>query len=67
MKVVPLLWVINDSKPYDGMTPAQAQTTFADWNQQDALAGGDIGTIYDIEKMGSSYTQYGGVLKSVFP
>lgn len=67
MKVVPLLWVINDSKPYDGMTPAQAQTTFADWNQQDALAGGGYWNDYDIEKMGSSYTQYGGVLKSVFP
>ena len=67
MKVVPILWVINDSKPSDGVTVAQARTRFASWNQQNALGGGGYWNDYDIEKMGLSYTQYGEVLKSIFP
>ncbi|KAF2258213.1 hypothetical protein CC78DRAFT_526655 [Lojkania enalia] len=67
MKVVPLLWVINDSKPYYGVTAAQARSRFAGWHQQNALAGGGYWNDYDIEKMGLSYTQYGEVLTSIFP
>ncbi|KAF2176487.1 hypothetical protein K469DRAFT_607086 [Zopfia rhizophila CBS 207.26] len=67
MKVVPLLWVINDSKPSYGVTAAQARTRFASWNQQNALGGGGYWNDYDIEKMGLSYTQYGEVLTSIFP
>jgi hypothetical protein len=67
MKVVPILWVINDSKPSYGKTPAQMKTQFTSWNSASALDGGGYWNDYDIEKMGSSYTEYGSVLKSVFP
>jgi hypothetical protein len=67
MKIVPLVWVTNDSKPSYGTSPAQAKSKFASWNQSGALTGGGYWNDYDIEKMGSSYTQYGEVLKSVFP
>jgi hypothetical protein len=67
MKVVPLIWVTNDSKPSYGTTAAQAKTRFANWNQRSALGGGGYWNDYDIEKMKLSYTQYGDVLKSVFP
>jgi hypothetical protein len=67
MKVVPLIWVVNDSKPSQGTTVAQAQTKFTSWNSQSTLAGGGYWNDYDIEKMGSSYTDYGNALKTVFP
>ncbi|AEO69701.1 uncharacterized protein THITE_2069232 [Thermothielavioides terrestris NRRL 8126] len=67
MKVVPLLWVVNDSKPSQGTTAAQARARFAAWNQRDALAGGGFWNDYDIEKMGLSYKEYASVLTSVFP
>lgn len=67
MKVVPLIWVTNDSKPSYGTTAAQAKTRFSNWNQQGSLAGGGYWNDYDIEKMGLSYKQYGDVLTSVFP
>ena len=67
MKVVPLIWVTNDSKPSYGTTAAQARSRFTSWNQQTPLAGGGYWNDYDIEKMGLSYKQYGDVLKSVFP
>jgi hypothetical protein len=67
LKVVPLIWVINDSKPSFGTTAAQARTRFAGWNQRSALAGGGYWNDYDIEKMGLSYKEYGDVLTSVFP
>lgn len=67
MKVVPLLWVVNDSKPSYGKTPAQAQSSFSSWQSRSALGGGGYWNDYDIEKMGSSYTDYGNVLKTVFP
>ncbi|PSN67490.1 hypothetical protein BS50DRAFT_392983 [Corynespora cassiicola Philippines] len=67
MNIVPLLWVINDSKPSQGTTAAQARTRFTAWNQQSTLAGGGYWNEYDIEKMGLSYTEYGNVLTSVFP
>jgi hypothetical protein len=67
MKVVPLIWVTNDSKPSYGTTAAQAKTKFSGWNQQGALGGGGYWNDYDIEKMGLSYKQYGDVLTSVFP
>jgi hypothetical protein len=66
MKVVPLVWVTNDSKPAQGTTVAQAKTKFAAWNQQNALGGGGYWNDYDIEKMGLSYTRYGEVLKNIF-
>ncbi|KAH8700040.1 hypothetical protein GQ44DRAFT_665358, partial [Phaeosphaeriaceae sp. PMI808] len=67
IKIVPLLWVINDSKPGFGVTPAQAQTRFSGWHQQSSLAGAGYWNDYDIEKLGSSYTEYGGVLARLFP
>ncbi|KAK4243972.1 UDP-3-O-N-acetylglucosamine deacetylase [Corynascus novoguineensis] len=67
MKVVPLLWVINDSKPQFGQSPAQARSRFAQWSSQDGVAGGGYWNDFDIEKMGSSYTEYGAVLKEIFP
>jgi hypothetical protein len=67
MKVVPLVWVTNDSKPSQGTTAAQARTKFSRWNQQNSLGGGGYWNDYDIEKMGLSYKQYGDVLTSVFP
>ncbi|KAF1953667.1 hypothetical protein CC80DRAFT_494557 [Byssothecium circinans] len=67
LKVVPLIWVTNDSKPSYGTTAAQARTRFTNWNQRSALAGGGYWNDYDIEKMGLSYKQYGDVLTSVFP
>jgi hypothetical protein len=67
MKVVPLIWVTNDSKPSQGTTVAQARTKFTTWTQGTTLAGGGYWNDYDIEKMGLSYTEYGGVLKSFFP
>ncbi|KAF2734478.1 hypothetical protein EJ04DRAFT_576877 [Polyplosphaeria fusca] len=67
MKVVPLIWVTNDSKPSQGTTAAAARTKFTGWNQRSALAGGGYWNDYDIEKMGLSYKQYGDVLKGVFP
>ena len=67
MKVVPLLWVTNDSKPSDGTTVSQAKSRFASWEKGNVLAGGGYWNDYDIEKMGSSYKAYGDVLLSVFP
>ncbi|KAH6659120.1 hypothetical protein BKA67DRAFT_652373 [Truncatella angustata] len=67
MKVVPIIWVTNDSKPSQGTTAAQAKTKFTSWNQQSAVAGGGYWNEYDIEKMGLSYKEYGGVLTTVFP
>ena len=66
MKVVPLIWVTNDSKPSYGTSAAQAKSRFSGWNQGNALAGGGYWNDYDIEKMGLSYKQYGDVLTSVF-
>ncbi|KAI0019774.1 hypothetical protein F4780DRAFT_404565 [Xylariomycetidae sp. FL0641] len=67
MKVVPLVWVTNDSKPSYGTTPAQAESRFAGWDREGELAGGGYWNDYDIEKMGSSYAAYGEALVSVFP
>ncbi|KAI0883530.1 uncharacterized protein GGS22DRAFT_32484 [Annulohypoxylon maeteangense] len=67
LKVVPLVWVTNDSKPSQGITAAQAKSRFQSWTAQTTLAGGGYWNDYDIEKMGLSYTDYGNVLKSVFP
>ena len=68
MKVVPLVWVVNDSKPSFSTTVAQAKTKFSAWNQnKDVLAGGGYWNDYDIEKMKLSYADYGNVLKTVFP
>lgn len=66
VKVVPLVWVTNDSKPGQGTTAAQARTKFAGWNKGNALGGGGYWNDYDIEKMGLSYKQYGDVLTSIF-
>jgi hypothetical protein len=67
MKVVPLVWVTNDSEPGQGTTAAQAKSRFAGWNKGGAIAGGGYWNDYDIEKMGSSYAAYGDVLMDVFP
>lgn len=67
MKVVPLLWVTNDSKPSNGTTASQARTKFNEWSRGNALAGGGYWNDYDIEKMGLSYKDYGGILTSLFP
>ncbi len=67
LKVVPLVWVTNDSKPSQGTTVAQAITKFTSWNSAGGLAGGGYWNDYDIEKNGLSYSQYGDVLTSIFP
>ena len=67
MKVVPLVWVTNDSKPKEGTTVAQAKSKFGSWVARDALAGGGYWNDFDIEKMKLSYKAYGDVLLSVFP
>ncbi|KAI3325342.1 hypothetical protein HD806DRAFT_490089 [Xylariaceae sp. AK1471] len=67
LKVVPLVWVTNDSKPSQGTTVAQAKTKFTSWNAQGGLAGGGYWNDYDIEKNKLSYAQYGSVLTSIFP
>ena len=67
MKVVPLVWVTNDSKPSQGTTAAQAKTKFAGWGGGGKLGGGGYWNDYDVEKMGLSYKEYGDVLRSVFP
>ncbi|WYZ43247.1 hypothetical protein EsH8_VI_000946 [Colletotrichum jinshuiense] len=66
MKVIPLVWVINDAKPSQGTTAAQAQQRFANWYSQYEVAGGGYWNDYDIEKMDSSYTDYAGALAAVF-
>ncbi|KAK3900746.1 hypothetical protein C8A05DRAFT_16978, partial [Staphylotrichum tortipilum] len=65
MGVVPLLWVVNDSKPRYGVSVEQARRRFEGWRGK--VAGGGYWNDYDIEKMWLSYEGYGGVLKSVFP
>lgn len=67
MKIVPLVWVTNDSKPSEGTTVAQARSKFSGWNQRSALAGGGYWNDFDIEKMGLSYKDYGDVLTTIFP
>ena len=67
MKVVPLVWVTNDSKPGQGATVAQATSMFVGWRKEGGVAGGGYWNDYDIEKMRLSYTAYGGVLMDVFP
>ncbi|KAK1978715.1 coagulation factor 5/8 type domain-containing protein [Colletotrichum cereale] len=66
IKVIPLVWVINDAKPSQGVTAAQARQRFASWSSQYAVAGGGYWNDYDIEKMGSSYVEYAAALTSVF-
>ncbi|KAF2160408.1 hypothetical protein M409DRAFT_29254 [Zasmidium cellare ATCC 36951] len=66
MKVVPLLWVVNDAKPEYGMTPAQCQAKFQNWYSTEQVAGGGYWNDYDIEKQNSSYTAYGDALDAVF-
>ncbi|KAI1810600.1 hypothetical protein GGS20DRAFT_566709 [Poronia punctata] len=67
LKVVPLVWVTNDSKPSQGTTAAQAQSKFENWNSRGGLAGGGYWNDFDIEKNALSYAQYGEVLTSIFP
>lgn len=66
MKVVPLVWVTNDSKPQFGTSAQQAKSKFQGWRPSE-LGGGGYWNDYDIEKMGLSYKAYGDVLAAVFP
>ncbi|KAK2044025.1 coagulation factor 5/8 type domain-containing protein [Colletotrichum somersetense] len=66
LKVIPLVWVINDAKPSQGVTAEQARQRFGGWSSQYAVAGGGYWNDYDIEKMGSSYEDYAAALTSVF-
>jgi hypothetical protein len=65
-KVVPVLWVTNDSKPSQGRTVTQVRANFTNWQQRNVLGGGGYWNDYDIEKMNLSYTNYGDVLTSIF-
>ncbi|CAK7223143.1 hypothetical protein SBRCBS47491_005102 [Sporothrix bragantina] len=71
VRVVPILWVTNDSKPSQGSTPAQAEARFRRWAKSTGshlgVAGGGYWNDYDIEKMKSSYTAYGNALLAAFP
>ncbi|KAI1497768.1 coagulation factor 5/8 type domain-containing protein [Biscogniauxia marginata] len=64
--VVPIVWVTNDAKPSQGTTATEAETKFAGWYSNDAVAGGGYWNDYDIEKMNSSYISYGSALANVF-
>ncbi|KAH6850510.1 hypothetical protein B0I37DRAFT_115760 [Chaetomium sp. MPI-CAGE-AT-0009] len=69
MKVVPILWVINDSKPQFGQSPAQARSRLAQWSREAEVAGGGLWNDYDIEKMNlayASYAEYGNILREIF-
>jgi hypothetical protein len=66
MGVVPLVWVVNDSKPRFGVSVEQARGGFEGWKRAGGVVGGGYWNDYDVEKMGLSYG-YGGVLESVFP
>lgn len=66
-KVVPLLWVVNDSKPSYGQNPAQARSKFAAWKARGELGGAGYWNEFDIEKMNLSYTDYANVLNDLFP
>jgi hypothetical protein len=66
MRLVPILWVVNDAKPSQGKTPSQSQILFDRWNLGKSAAGGGYWNDYDIEKMNSSYTAYANVLDTVF-
>ncbi|OAA56255.1 hypothetical protein SPI_07866 [Niveomyces insectorum RCEF 264] len=67
MKVVPLVWVTNDSKPSQGTTAAQAESRFRAWNSASTLAGAGYWNDFDIEKNRLSYKAYGDVLTTLFP
>lgn len=69
INVVPIIWVINDSKPEHGLSALEAESKFSYWKSQDseALAGGGYWNNYDIENMGLSYIHYGESLSFVFP
>ncbi|KAK6213310.1 coagulation factor 5/8 type domain-containing protein [Colletotrichum tabaci] len=64
--VVPLVWVVNDAKPSQGVTAARARERFEGWSEQYGVAGGGYWNDYDIEKMGSSYLEYAAALTDVF-
>ncbi|KAH8890149.1 coagulation factor 5/8 type domain-containing protein [Thozetella sp. PMI_491] len=66
MKITPIVWVVNDAKPSQSTTVDQALTKFTNWSSTAAVAGGGYWNDYDIEKMGSSYDAYAGVLNTVF-
>ncbi|KAK7972206.1 hypothetical protein PG988_006340 [Apiospora saccharicola] len=66
MKIAPVEWVVNDAKPYEGTSPAAARDEFAKWFAEGSIEGAGYWNDYDVEKMGSSYTEYGGVLTEVF-
>ncbi|KAH7324783.1 coagulation factor 5/8 type domain-containing protein [Stachybotrys elegans] len=66
MKIVPMEWVINDAKPYEGNTAEQCRAQFQRWFASGTLDGAGYWNDYDIEKMGSSYDDYAGVLSDIF-
>jgi hypothetical protein len=66
MKIVPMEWVINDAKPSEGTTPEQCREQFERWFATGTIEGAGYWNEYDIEKMGSSYTEYADVLNDIF-
>ncbi|KAK8102137.1 hypothetical protein PG984_015283 [Apiospora sp. TS-2023a] len=66
MKIAPVEWVVNDAKPYEGTSPAAARDEFQGWFDEGSIEGAGYWNDYDVEKMGSSYTEYGDVLTEVF-
>ncbi|KAK8073196.1 hypothetical protein PG994_004095 [Apiospora phragmitis] len=66
MKIAPVEWVVNDAKPGEGTSPAAARDEFVRWFAEGAVEGAGYWNDYDVEKMGSSYTEYGAVLTEVF-
>lgn len=41
-KVIPLLWVVNQSDPEDGSTPTEVQTLMQTWKTVDGVVGGGL-------------------------
>ena len=66
MDVIPLLWVTNDAKPYDGSTVSEAEADFSHWYSQEQVGGGGYWNNYDIEQQNSSYSAYANALNEIF-
>lgn len=66
MKIVPMEWVVNDAKPSEGTTPEECREQFQRWFATGTIEGAGYWNEYDIEKMGSSYSEYADVLIDVF-
>ena len=67
VRTIPLLWVTNKSKPYDGSTPQEMQTQFSGWKSSEGITGGGLWNSYDIQQANNNnFAEYANVLNTVF-